>query len=86
MFQFIRILLLLITVQIPQIRRRGIFHSPDEIAHELTRRKIRRRKPPVRKKIEKRRKEFVHPKYKSTKPRDHRFSDQQKIRRMFRNS
>lgn len=83
MTRFIQILLLLITVHHPQLRTRDVRFS-DEIVRELTRRKIRRKKIRRTRWIE--RKKIFHPKYRSSKSRDHRFSDQRKLRRMYRNS
>lgn len=83
MKRFIQIILLLFTVALPQFRKDS-FRLPDEIVRELARRKIRKRKPKFRPPIARWRKARVHPKYKSSKPRDHRFSDHQRLRRMYR--
>ncbi len=82
MTKFIQILLLLITVHLPQLKTQQ-FRLPDEIVLELTRRKIRKKQVQRTRRVEK--KNFIHPKYRSTKPRDHRFTDQRKLRRMYRN-
>lgn len=60
---------------------------PQGIERVLNRKKeIRRKlKPRPRHVIPRKKKEKIHAKYRSSKPKDHRFSDQQKLRRMFRN-
>lgn len=82
MKRFIQILLLLFTVALPQFRREG-FRLPVEITRELQRKKIRKKYPP-KARIPRPRRLQMHPKYKSSKPRDPRFSVHQRLRRMYR--
>lgn len=60
----------------------GVFISR-EMNLRKEKKKVWKQKPP---KINRRRRDVVHQKYRSTKPKDVRFSNQQKLRRMYRNS
>jgi hypothetical protein len=82
MKRLIQIILILISCSLPQIRR-DVFRLPDEVTRELNRKKIRRRKRKLKEKI--RTKRLSHPHYRSSRPRDGRFSDQRRLRRMYRN-
>ena len=84
---FLRALLLVINLHLPGS---GKLHLPEteRIHRELEREE--RKKKLRRKQLPKRRERFVkkriYGKYTSTKPKDHRYSDQRKLRRMYRNS
>lgn len=83
MLRYIQLLLILLTCQLPQFRRTEL-RLPDEISREFHRKRARRRKPKNRDHVPRRSPPKVHPKYRGTKPLDHRYSDHQRLRRMYR--
>lgn len=83
--RYLRVLILSLYWQLPKAKEIDLVIRP-EVSKEQ-RRKVDKRKrikkehhklPPVQ------RRTFYHQRFSSTKPKDHRFSDQRKLRRMYR--
>lgn len=83
---FLRALLLFINLHLPG-KGNNQFPEKQSIYRELEReekkKKLRKKTFPVKRKRFVKRK--INGKYTSAKPKDHRYSDQRKLRRMYRN-
>lgn len=81
-FQILRIVLLSLYWRLPT-ERDDFFAAPVSLVREL--RKEKRKTKRLKKSPLIRRQKYFHRGYKSSKPKGHRFSDQRKLRRMYRN-
>jgi len=82
----LRLLILALNLHMP-VGRKHVMNVRQEIETELVltreKKRFKKQKYKVRTKFVRKR---LPTRFKSTKPKDHRFSDQRKLRRMYRNS
>jgi hypothetical protein len=85
-FMMVRILFLCLNLHLPTDIKIFEFHL-NEVSRNLTLQEEKRKKVVRKFKVRKKfKRERILKKYYSTKAKDHRFSDQRKLRRMYRNS